>query len=933
MTFERVFLGWHRPCLHLTADYLIQKYKASELDSNLIDLSSAMIVLPGARAQRRLLEILVDRADQLEKRLAPPRFITAGALPEVLLSNKQPLATDLVRRLIWVDVLQSEAKSVAGAIGFLVPRAADLTSWLGLAKHFDGLYVELSANGLSFSDVAKTVENVYGEAEAVRWHGLNALWARCLERLKTLGLADKYDIRMMALDSKIAATEFDVYLIAASDLPLVTRKLLANLDQPIYPLIFAPEDCSHLFELDGTIIIKEWLSRPVDIEDRQVSFTESPEAQSQLVIEKLAEHAPNCRVDEVTVGICDPEVVPFIERSLAAFDVQARLAAGQPVTNTAPLLVLSEISRYLAKNHFSDLASLVRHPDINRWLLAQNSLRDKPDLLSSLDNYQREYLQAKVELPLIGSGQYALTVTNIITELNSLLVEFRGKPRPLRNWSEAIANIFLKLYGAKPLRQGDAEEKILIETFEALSSGLASISEIPEALSFEVNASQAINIIIEHFSRTELAPPTTKEAVELLGWLELLLDDAPNALVTTFNEGFAPESVVSDPFLPDSLRTKLGLLDNDRRYSRDAYVLSALLSSRKFVQLICARRNLAGDALQPSRLLFACDESLMATRLLNFCEPEGTHAFSKRLGSVSISSGFSAPYPKPLAEPRKAMSVTSFKRYLECPYRYYLDHVLKLREIDDRAVELDALGFGSLLHGALDEFGNSKLAASVDRNQISSFLNDWVAQKRDGFFGRHVMPAVRVQLEQLQARLNTFAAWQANRVISGWKIVGIERAFDGDRVRLELGSWSGSGSGSGISMGLIGRIDRIEFNETLGEYAVLDYKSGDNVFNPQQTHRDRDGQWRDLQLPAYYYALRNLGVDKPIRLGYICLPANAADCAEYMAEWTEDELQDAIGRMRDVARNVYAQKFWPPSSEISDVWQDRYQFGVSAGEA
>ena len=69
MTFKRVFLGWHRPCLQLTADFLIERYKTASLASNSIDLSSAMIVLPGARAQRRLLEILVDRADQLEKPL------------------------------------------------------------------------------------------------------------------------------------------------------------------------------------------------------------------------------------------------------------------------------------------------------------------------------------------------------------------------------------------------------------------------------------------------------------------------------------------------------------------------------------------------------------------------------------------------------------------------------------------------------------------------------------------------------------------------------------------------------------------------------------------------------------------------------------------------------------------------------------------------
>ena len=45
-------------------------------------------------------------------------------------------------------------------------------------------------------------------------------------------------------------------------------------------------------------------------------------------------------------------------------------------------------------------------------------------------------------------------------------------------------------------------------------------------------------------------PATDKTTVELLGWLELLLDDAPFAVVTGFNEGRVPESSDTDSLLP-----------------------------------------------------------------------------------------------------------------------------------------------------------------------------------------------------------------------------------------------------------------------------------------------------------------------------------------------------------------------------------------------
>jgi len=48
------------------------------------------------------------------------------------------------------------------------------------------------------------------------------------------------------------------------------------------------------------------------------------------------------------------------------------------------------------------------------------------------------------------------------------------------------------------------------------------------------------------------------------------------------------------------------------------------------------------------------------------------------------------------------MSVTAFRDYLACPYRFFLRHVLKLRPLDDAATELAANQFGDL-----DQHGTS----------------------------------------------------------------------------------------------------------------------------------------------------------------------------------------------------------------------------------
>jgi hypothetical protein len=83
--------------------------------------------------------------------------------------------------------------------------------------------------------------------------------------------------------------------------------------------------------------------------------------------------------------------------------------------------------------------------------------------------------------------------------------------------------------------------------------------------------------------------------VELLGWLELPLDDSPVLVLIGFNEGRIPESINADAFMPNSLRTRLELTDNRRRYARDAYALTAVMHSRRRLVLIAGRTDVKGN--------------------------------------------------------------------------------------------------------------------------------------------------------------------------------------------------------------------------------------------------------------------------------------------------------------------------------------------------
>jgi hypothetical protein len=104
MPIRRRFFDWKQPALAAAADYLWDAYarveplagKSRQKNNDLAswDLDRVIVALPGSRARRRLLELLVGRAEERRAVLVPPRIVTVGQLPELLYELKKPLADD-----------------------------------------------------------------------------------------------------------------------------------------------------------------------------------------------------------------------------------------------------------------------------------------------------------------------------------------------------------------------------------------------------------------------------------------------------------------------------------------------------------------------------------------------------------------------------------------------------------------------------------------------------------------------------------------------------------------------------------------------------------------------------------------------------------------------------------------------------------------------
>jgi hypothetical protein len=478
--------------------------------------------------------------------------------------------------------------------------------------------------------------------------------------------------------------------------------------------------------------------------------------------------------------------------------------------------------------------------------------------------------------------------------------------KPLRDWASPIATLIGRVYGSRELDRNVPDQRLIVQACEQLRNVLLAITDLPGDLLPTCTGAHAIRLVLELARDASIPPEADDSAVELVGPLELPMDDADAIIITGLNEGRWSESVNAHAFLPNTLRKHLGLMDNTRRHARDAYALRTIVASRRPVALMAGRRDGEGNPILPSRLLLADEPQRIAERLIGFYGESADPVRTKPPITAGSSTRFlTPPLPTPLHE-FKYLRVTDFKTYLQCPYRFYLSRALELAVEDDRAMEMDPMAFGGLAHTVLELMAQRPIKDSTSAGEIREFLVEELRALARDRFGDEPLPALAVQLRQLETRLSAFAAVQARRAQAGWVIQAGEKKFEGPGAFIEV---------DGKPMALHGKIDRIDYHEKLKRWAVLDYKTSSSAKSPDAAHRKGRGAnktWTDLQLPMYRHLVRG-HVDEAamatLQLGYITLPARVEDVDVLIAEWSADELATADAEAQRIIRAIRSGEF------------------------
>ncbi|MDP3073277.1 MAG: PD-(D/E)XK nuclease family protein [Opitutaceae bacterium] len=907
---RRHFLPWDRPWLPQAAAWLAGDWAGGEA----LDLSDVLAIVPTRQAARRLREALAGYAAERGSAVFPPQTLT----PDMLLRGAEDdpaVASQLEALLAWTDVLQRIDLEEVAAVFPVAPPQRDFAWAWRLAGAFDRLQIQLNEAGLSIADVVTRLGADFPERD--RWLGLAQLESLQVSALAARGRREPHAARRaFALRPTLPPGVRRVALLAAPDPMALALRVLETWAESVSVdvVVFAPPEEAENFDEVGRPIASHWGARPIVLAEfkRRVRLCADPAEEAARVVAIARGYREPDGL--VAVGAAEADALPWFESEFSRADLPAYNPEGRTRRGGRVHTLLAALAALARDPAIAAVAAVARCPDF----LAHLELRDGVSpaaFLTQLDEACGRHLPADLGALQAALGPSAPELAGGVALAEELRGALTAEPFP-RCATAALG----RLFQGRRFDLAVSSDAVMAAAAEAWRDTLHECASLAARFP-QIAAADWWEIALQRFGETRETGEKPAGALDLQGWLELLWEDAPHLVVAGLNDGAVPEAIVGDAFLPESLREQLGLKTNAVRFARDAYLLHAIAASRVAggrLDVLFAKVSAAGDPLRPSRLLLQCVDAELPERI-DFlfrapapvqAQPPWTRAWQLR-----------PPRPEPIA----SVAVTGLRSWLECPFRFWLRHGLKMESVEPEKRELDARDFGTLCHAALEAMAiEAALRDCTDEVQLREFLIGELTSVARRRFGSTLTLPVIVQLESARQRLARVAAVQARERAAGWVVEQVEWPFS-----LEIGGLT-----------VRGKIDRIDRHEGTGARRVLDYKTSDTAKAPAATHLrtaraeeaalpgwrrvlggKKEQVWTDLQLPVYLRAVMGAFPGEPApACGYVNLPKAAGETS--LAAWPEltGELLDAAQACTDgVAAAVRAGEFWPPAEIKADA--------------
>ncbi|MCG3693343.1 PD-(D/E)XK nuclease family protein [Aliarcobacter butzleri] len=307
--------------------------------------------------------------------------------------------------------------------------------------------------------------------------------------------------------------------------------------------------------------------------------------------------------------------------------------------------------------------------------------------------------------------------------------------------------------------------------------------------------------------------------ITVLGLLETRAVSFDTVIVCDFNESYIPKISVKDKFLSTRLKQLANLPTQFDRESLQKYYYKRLISSSKnvFISYVNSETN------QISRFANELFEKNIAT--------DANDSFYKHiLYDNHKISYFDEDIISKIDLTKFIWSATSFKNFLECKRRFYLQYILKINE---HTISLKPKGYelGDIIHSILEDYYSKD-----NKNSIEELFLKYKSSN----------PFLTLDLEVWKKKLLNFYEFDKQR-LKNREIIMIEKEFNCSFNNINI-------------KGIIDRVDKFEDN-----YEVIDYKTSSTLSVDTLKTYEKSV---DFQLEFYHIALQQLFKNSNIKAFY-----------------------------------------------------------------
>ena len=875
MTIEREYLDPGRKLVDEVVRWL--SCKVREDASGAKSLAHILIVVPTAQSARSLRLALAEAFSPCG--VLPPRTEMSSRL---LTDDSATVATEAEELATLATILMDADLAEFSRLFPKPPKERGFEWALAMAESILGVSSILGERALFMRDV----EPVAVE-DKDRWRDLAKLESLLFDALASKGRIARCVARRNAAKRGCPDSSIETILLpAAVDASGAFIEYLGNSSQNVVVLVHA--DASEADRFD------EW-GRPVamfaaDVSSADVFPAPSAVVEADDIARRFREIDPADALP--ALAVCDAEMYPELEGAFqnhfAGDELTLRNPSRESFARSALGRLLLCMLELAERGDYETFSTFVRTGDVARWAAGTLGVdaAEVARIVGSLDALQNAHLPRTMDDVIRYAETESPGLARLATEVKSALAD------PIQ---------FLRgIFSSRVLDEREGADRELVAAAKVVRDIRADCQSelVPKALRNRICAR-----LLKRAAY--MLEPTSPHVLATLGWLEIPWCPDDELVIAGFNEECVPESIVGHPFVPDSLRARLGLMTNAARAMRDSFIFAEATRCRANGAVHVHLHQIAGDksVMKPSRILFEgiSDNELPGLAMRLYSVTKGEAGAPPK--ALPQAWRLKLPFPPKGLAWRDRISATMLESYRRCPFEFFLRETFGERS-DDRLQELDALAFGSLCHEALDAFAKSDVKDSADETEIGDFLEGAV-RRRLLVFGESLPAVVALQGEAAIARLRSFARIQAARRRAGWRIVMSERSL---ACRLR-----------NCPTLITGKVDRIDEHESTGELAIIDYKTW---------RRMDESKTGSIQLPLYRAMVEASGRFDAVRArnarAFYCVLAERSEdtiFAEGLAHDGGDQSEQE-SLIVDLLECLACGVFYPPSKD--SAWAKTY---------